>query len=100
MGRRAVYFCIMSWTNSLSAKPSVSGSTQKATGKPTVDTPVTVLVGLADHLVHLVVRQLLANRGHDVAQLGRRDEAVIVTIKDLVAEVRDSLKSMTRANTP
>ena len=50
---------------------------------PTVDTPIAVLVGLADHLVNLVVSQLLADRGHDVAKLGRRDEAVVITVEDL-----------------
>jgi hypothetical protein len=49
----------------------------------TVNTPVTVLVGLADHLIDLVVGQLLADRGHDMAQLGRRDETVVVAIEDL-----------------
>jgi hypothetical protein len=50
---------------------------------PTVNTPIAVLVGLADHLIDLVVGQLLADRSHDVAQLGRRDEAVVVAVEDL-----------------
>ncbi len=51
----------------------------------TVDPAVAVLVGLADHLVDLLVRQLLANRGHDVAQLGSRDEAVVVAVEHLIS---------------
>jgi len=51
--------------------------------KPTINAAITILVSLTDHLVNLVVSKLLANRGHDVAQLGRRDEAVVVTIKHL-----------------
>jgi hypothetical protein len=50
---------------------------------PTVNTPITVLISLADHLVNLVVGELLANRRHDMAQLGRRDEAVVVPVEDL-----------------
>jgi hypothetical protein len=52
-------------------------------GFPTVDPAITVLVRLADHLVHLVVSQLLANGSHDVAQLGGRDKAVVVAIEHL-----------------
>ena len=48
-----------------------------------VDLPVTVDVCLADHLVDLLVRQLLAEVRHDVAQLGRGDEAVTVLVEDL-----------------
>merc|ERR1719217_1112082 len=47
-----------------------------------VDLAVTVNVGLADHLVDLLVGQLLAEVGHDVAQLSRRDEAVAVLVED------------------
>ena len=41
----------------------------------TVNSPITILVRFADHLVYLVVGQLLADGGHDVAQLGGGDEA-------------------------
>merc|ERR1719482_1117653 len=47
-----------------------------------VDLAVTVNVGLADHLVDLLVGQLLAEVGHDVAQLSRRDEAVAILVED------------------
>merc|ERR1719478_1408185 len=47
-----------------------------------VDLAVTVNVGLADHLVDLLVGELLAEVGHDVAELSRRDEAVAVLVED------------------
>mmetsp|Transcript_54403 Transcript_54403/g.161653 ORF Transcript_54403/g.161653 Transcript_54403/m.161653 type:complete len:210 (+) Transcript_54403:166-795(+) len=47
-----------------------------------VDLAVTVNVRLADHLVDLLVSQLLAEVGHDVAELSRRDEAVAVLVED------------------
>merc|ERR1711924_258558 len=47
-----------------------------------VDLAVTVNVRLADHLVDLLVGQLLAEVGHDVAELRRRDEAVAVLVED------------------
>lgn len=49
----------------------------------TVDSPIAVLVGFPDHLIDLIVRQLFPNGRHDVAEFGRRDEAVVVTIEDL-----------------
>lgn len=49
----------------------------------TINTSITVLVSLADHLVNLLVGQLLANRCHDMAKLGSRDETVVITIEDL-----------------
>jgi len=48
-----------------------------------VDTSIAVLVGLADHLVNLIIAQLLADRGHDVAQLSGGDETVVITVEDL-----------------
>eukprot|EP00968_Pinguiococcus_pyrenoidosus_P014577 scaffold1313_cov250-Pinguiococcus_pyrenoidosus.AAC.13 len=48
-----------------------------------VDLAVAVDVGFPDHLVHLLVRELLAQVGHDVAQLGGADEAVAVLVEDL-----------------
>ena len=49
----------------------------------TINAAITVLVSLPDHLIDLVVGQLLANGGHDVAQLSGGNEAVVVTVKDL-----------------
>lgn len=46
-----------------------------------VDLTVAINVGLADHLVDLLVRQLLAQVRHDVAQLGGRDETVAVLVE-------------------
>lgn len=42
-----------------------------------INPPIPILVRLADHLIDLVVRQLLADAGHDVPQLGGADEAVV-----------------------
>lgn len=41
-----------------------------------VDLSVSVNVGLADHLVHLLVCELLPEVGHDMPQLCRTDVAV------------------------
>jgi hypothetical protein len=49
----------------------------------TVNSAVAVLISLSDHLVNLVVSQLLANRSHDVAELSGRDKTVVVAVKDL-----------------
>ncbi len=51
-----------------------------------VDLPVTVHIGLANHLVDLLVCQLLAEVGHDMAKLSRRNEAVAVLVEDLEIE--------------
>jgi hypothetical protein len=42
------------------------------------DLAVTVNVSLADHFINLLVGELLAQVGHNVAELSRRDEAVAV----------------------
>jgi hypothetical protein len=34
---------------------------------PTIDSAVAILIRLSDHFVNLVIRQLLADRSHDVA---------------------------------
>lgn len=49
----------------------------------TVNTTITILVSLADHLVNLIIGQLFANGSHHVAQLGGRDKAVVVAIEHL-----------------
>jgi hypothetical protein len=49
----------------------------------TVNTSVTVLIGLTDHLIDLIVSQLLTDGGHDVAELGGGNEAVVVAVEDL-----------------
>lgn len=79
-------------------KPNVSmecgeeGGLTGAVGKPrgspdllerTVDTAITVLVSFTDHLVHLVVGQLLADGGHDMTQLSGGDETVVVAVEHL-----------------
>jgi hypothetical protein len=44
---------------------------------------VAVDVSLADHLIHLLIGQLLAEVGHHVPQLSRRDQSVAVAVEDL-----------------
>merc|ERR1711879_680753 len=46
-----------------------------------VDLAITVNVGLAEHLVNLLISQLLTKVGHDVAQLGSGDKAIAVLVK-------------------
>ena len=46
-----------------------------------VDLTVAVNVGFSDHLVDLLVGELLPEVGHDVAQLGRADEPVAVLVE-------------------
>ncbi len=48
-----------------------------------VDLAVAVNVSLADHLVNLLVGQLLADGGHNMAQLSSGDEAVVVAVEHL-----------------
>ena len=47
-----------------------------------VDLPVSVDVGLADHLVDLLVGKLLTEVGHDVSQLRGRDKSEENTMKN------------------
>merc|ERR1719517_127415 len=47
-----------------------------------IDLPVPVHVGLADHLVHFFVGQLLPEIGHHVSKLCCADEAIAVAIED------------------
>lgn len=49
----------------------------------TVDPSVAVLVSLPDHLIDLVIGELLADAGHDVPELSGGNEAVVVTVEDL-----------------
>jgi hypothetical protein len=53
----------------------------------TVNSSIAVLISLSDHLVNLIISQLLANGCHDVTELGSGDEAVVITIKDLEVTV-------------
>merc|ERR1711943_154737 len=48
-----------------------------------IDLPVTIDVSLPNHLVDLLVGQLLAQIGHNVTQFRRTDESVPVTIEHL-----------------
>jgi hypothetical protein len=79
----SIYFCIISWTNSLSVGKVSIRLAKRAEGMHTVDASVTVLVGLPNHLIDLVVGQLLADGRHDVSQLSSGDEAVVITVEDL-----------------
>jgi hypothetical protein len=49
----------------------------------TIDTSITILIGLSDHLIDLIICQLLSDGCHDMAKLGSGDESIVVTIEDL-----------------
>mmetsp|Transcript_35126 Transcript_35126/g.78178 ORF Transcript_35126/g.78178 Transcript_35126/m.78178 type:complete len:206 (+) Transcript_35126:571-1188(+) len=46
-----------------------------------VDLTITINIGLADHLLHLFLGELLAQVGHHMPQLSSRDEAVSILIE-------------------
>jgi hypothetical protein len=49
----------------------------------TVDSSITILISLSDHLINLIICQLLANGCHDMTELSSRNESVVITIEDL-----------------
>jgi hypothetical protein len=49
----------------------------------TINPAIAVLIRLPDHLVDLIVGELLTDAGHDMPQLGSADKAIVVAIKDL-----------------
>ena len=91
-----LYFCIISWTNSLSAgerKVSLGsvrlkmrskgrGGWRGGRGEHTIDPSIAILVSLPDHLIHLIISQLLSDARHDVTQFGGRNEAVVVAVEN------------------
>merc|ERR1719506_895979 len=48
-----------------------------------VDLTISIDICLTDHLVNLLICQLLAQVGHDVTQLSSRDKPVAIAVKDL-----------------
>ena len=64
-------------------RPQALGVQRAKSGLLVVDLPVAIDVRLADHLVDLLVRELLAEVRHHVAQLGGADEAVAITVEHL-----------------
>ena len=46
-----------------------------------IDLTVSINISLSDHLVHLLVSQLLPQVSHHVAELGSADEAVAVLVE-------------------
>ena len=64
-----------------------------------VDLAVAVDIGFADHLVHFLVRQLLAQVGHHVTQLGRADVPVPVFVEyptESDRQIGQSIKIITK----
>jgi hypothetical protein len=77
------YFCIINCTNSLSKSHVSSCSLHLDWLRLTVDSAVTILISLSNHLIDFVVCQLLADTRHDMAELGGGDEAVVVAVEHL-----------------
>jgi hypothetical protein len=48
-----------------------------------VDLAVAINIRFANHFIDFLVRELLTKVGHNVTQLGSRDETVSVLVKDL-----------------
>jgi len=48
-----------------------------------VDSAIAVLVSLSDHLINLIISELLADGGHDMSKLSSRNETVVVTVEHL-----------------
>lgn len=48
-----------------------------------VDVSIAIDVSLSDHLVNLLISQLLSQIGHDVSELSSRDQSITITIKHL-----------------
>lgn len=48
-----------------------------------VDLSITIDISFADHLIDLLISELLSKVGHDVTQLGSGDESVSVLVEDL-----------------
>ena len=46
-----------------------------------VDLSITIDVGLADHLINLLIGQLLPKICHDMAELSCRDETILILVK-------------------
>lgn len=78
-----VYLLVIMATNSVKTTITNEAQTGK-TREPTfiVDLAISVNVSLSDHLVHLLIRQLLPEVRHHVTQLGGRDETVSVLVED------------------
>jgi hypothetical protein len=49
----------------------------------TVNSSITILISLSDHLINLIIRQLLTDGCHNMTELSSRDEAVVVTVENL-----------------
>lgn len=89
------YFCIMSWTNSLSVATCQSydrGILYNTEYFLTVNSAIAILISLPDHLVNLVIGKLLADGSHDVTKLCSGDETIVVTIEDLVEQISMKLQ--------
>uniref|UniRef100_A0A6V2M3V7 Uncharacterized protein n=1 Tax=Ditylum brightwellii TaxID=49249 RepID=A0A6V2M3V7_9STRA len=48
-----------------------------------VDLTISINIGLADHLINLLISELFPKVGHDVTQFGSRDEAISVLVENL-----------------
>lgn len=53
----------------------------------TVNSSITVLVSLSDHLINLVICQLLTDGGHNMTKLSSGNETIVVAVKDLCRNI-------------
>lgn len=61
----------------------------------TVDSSITILISLTNHLINLVISQLLADRCHDMTKLSSGDKAIVIAVEDLVNMISLGLQSVT-----
>ncbi len=53
----------------------------------TVNSSIAILIGFSDHLIDLIISQLLANGCHDMTELSRRDETIVITVENLSGNI-------------
>ncbi len=83
------YFCIISWTNSLSVEQSVRGRSLNI-GIHTINPSITILISLSDHLINFIISQFFPNGRHNVTELRSGDETVVISVEDLCSRVSAS----------
>ena len=68
--------------NPQTQSPPPSKNAKEKKKRLTINTPIPILIRLANHLLNLLVRQILPDTLHQLAQLGGVDGAVVVFVED------------------